>query len=329
MIKSSLIIINKISKHHYRSSDFFNKIENILLEFSDSIKQSLSNFEIFKIFKHNKRLLLFLIQKSIIEIDQSIFEIISHPKFSHGNYIQFFYHEIKHFLSERKIEENKELIDSYDLDKFEEKRKNGENDQFICQLIRNDLVDDFIVYINKTNYSITNPIKTSIFETNPFLIKNKNETSLIEYSAFYGSIKILKYLFFNNAILSPSLWFYAIHGKNPEIIHFLEENDVIPIDETYRECFYYSVKCFHDEIANYIQDNLIHYTAIICYDSIFKSHNYFFFPKDIQNSSQSFFYLCKYNYVFLVQMLMMVNNNIDEAIITNFYFIMKFYFNIL
>ena len=95
----------------------------------------------------------------------------------------------------------------------------------------------------------------SIFETNPFLIKRK--ASLIEYAAFFGSIQIFKYLQLNNVELTPSLWLYAIHCNNPEIIHLLEENHVIPEDKSYFECYKESIKCHHNNIANYIKDNLI------------------------------------------------------------------------
>ena len=37
---------------------------------------------------------------------------------------------------------------------FQEKRKAGENDELICYLIRNDLLDDFIIYVNKNSFSI-------------------------------------------------------------------------------------------------------------------------------------------------------------------------------
>ena len=60
-------------------------------------------------------------------------------------------------------------------------------------------------------------------------MKNKN-TTLIEYSAFYGSIQIFNFLRMNNVELSPSLWLYAIHGNNAELIHLLEENKVEPKD---------------------------------------------------------------------------------------------------
>ena len=97
----------------------------------------------------------------------------------------------------------------------------------ICSLIRQDSVVDFITHVNRYNISPLSRISPSIFETNPFLIDNTN-TSLIEYSAFFGSIQIFRYLLMNNAELTPSLWLYAIHSKNAELIHLLESNEVPP-----------------------------------------------------------------------------------------------------
>ena len=68
----------------------------------------------------------------------------------------------------------------------------GENDSYRSSLIRQDLIDDFISHVSRTNISLTSKIEPSIFETNQFLIENK--PTLIEYSAFYGSIQICKYL---------------------------------------------------------------------------------------------------------------------------------------
>ena len=56
----------------------------------------------------------------------------------------------------------------------------------------------------------------------------RNETNLVEYAAFFGSIQIFKYLLVNQVKLIPSLWIYAIHSRNPEIIHLLEENNIEP-----------------------------------------------------------------------------------------------------
>ena len=94
------------------------------------------------------------------------------------------------------------------FDTFEKKCLEGENDSYICTLIRNDSVEEFI-----TNFS---QISNSIFETNLFLIENI--PTIIEYASFFGSIQIFQYLKYNNIKLEPSLWLCAIHGKNAEII---------------------------------------------------------------------------------------------------------------
>ena len=75
------------------------------------------------------------------------------------------------------------------------------------------------MYINKTNFSVFNEIEPSIFETNPILM-NENVT-LIEYATFYGSIQIVQYLVNNKVELTESLWLYAIHSNNQEMIDFL------------------------------------------------------------------------------------------------------------
>ena len=38
---------------------------------------------------------------------------------------------------------------------FEEKRINGENDSYLCSLIRNDSVENFVCYEHQTNISLT------------------------------------------------------------------------------------------------------------------------------------------------------------------------------
>ena len=52
----------------------------------------------------------------------------------------------------------------------------------------------------------------------------RKKITLIEYAAFFGSIQIFNYLKLNKISLTPSLWKYAIHGNNAEIIQILEEN---------------------------------------------------------------------------------------------------------
>ena len=81
---------------------------------------------------------------------------------------------------------------------------------------------------------MTSTIKESIYETNLFLLKNKNPT-IIEYAAFHGSIQIFTFLKINNVSLTSSLWPYSIHGNNDEILYLLEENHINPIDLCYEE----------------------------------------------------------------------------------------------
>lgn len=86
---------------------------------------------------------------------------------------------------------------------FNQKRKIGENDSYLCQIIRQDSIEDFISHVNRLNMSLHIKIKRSAFETNTFLIMN--DPTLIEYATFFGSIQILQYLRMNNVELTPSL----------------------------------------------------------------------------------------------------------------------------
>lgn len=70
--------------------------------------------------------------------------------------------------------------------KREEKFLIGENDSYICELIRNDSVQEFIKYVNQSNISLFSEIKYSMYETNAFLMKHA--TSLIDYAVYFGSL---------------------------------------------------------------------------------------------------------------------------------------------
>ena len=83
------------------------------------------------------------------------------------------------------------------------------------------------------------------------------KTTLIEYSAFFGSIQIFKYLFLDEVELIPPLWFYSIHGKDPEIISILEDNKIPPPNSSYLDIFKDSIKFHNKDITNYIRSNLI------------------------------------------------------------------------
>ena len=322
--KLLLCLILKVANNHYRTSDFFFKIEKIFNVFKKDIKKNFSNSEIFNLFKNNKRILLILIKEEIITIDKTISSVMTEYKYEEMKYPKYFFPEIKNFINESLIESNNKETN----DQFEEKRKNGENDNYICQLIRNDMIDEFITYVNQTNLPLSSKIKPSIFETNSFLIKKR--PSLIEYSAFFGSIQIFRYLYLNKIQLTPSLWIYAIHSQNPELIHLLEENDVQPDDISYEKCFQESIKCHHIELTNYIQNNLLVDKNKINENLVgytFHYHNYAFFPNDF-NHDFIFFYLCEFGYFTLVEFLLQtkkinINAKIDRGIFNIFFFLNK------
>ena len=128
--------------------------------------------------------------------------------------------------------------------------------------------------------------------------------TLIEYAAFCGSVNIFKYLYLNKVELTSSLWYYTIHGQNSELIHFLEEMQICPPKESYNECLLESIKCNHNEIAEYIQSNFIDENETNEISCLLKSYNYEWIPNDINNDFDTFYCLCKYDYFYVVQFLL-------------------------
>ena len=225
-------LISKISTNHNRGYDFIEKIEKILQHFKAHIKKSMNDSEIFAIFKESKRIILSLIEGSIIKVDDSFFNLLDTNLELKENYKSYFF----------PIKQDED---------FEAKRKEGENDSYIASLIRNDSIDDFISYVNEKNLRLSSKtIKSSIFETNNFLIEK--EPTLMEYAFFYGSIQIINYLMNYKVDLNQSLWIYGIHSNNAEIINLLEENHIPFIFE---DCVNEAVKCHHNDIADYFLNN--------------------------------------------------------------------------
>ena len=256
-LKSFLYLINAISNNFHRSESFFTKIELILKCLQEKIQNYFANYEIFNIFQKNKRLLLFLFKSGIITPNEEIYFIIkNNKKYIIAKYLDYFYPELEPYIEEnmKEIIQIPELKEKASRDEFDKKRESGENENYLCQLIRKDSVVDFITYIEETNISPLSTIQQSIYETNLFLI-DKNPT-LIEYSVFYGSIQIFKYLQQKNAELNHSIWLYAIHGKNAEIIQLLEENKKETLQVAYPYLLIESIKCHHNEVTDYFRNNI-------------------------------------------------------------------------
>ena len=105
---------------------------------------------------------------------------------------------------------------------------------------------------------------------------------------------------------------YAIHGKNAELIHEIERISFdVNESKTYLE---EAIKCHHNNIANYIINNYINdqksendeiesnfFDNFITFAFHYK--NYEFYPTDYENKN-IYFYLCRYNYLELVKLLL-------------------------
>ena len=105
------------------------------------------------IFKDYAIILLILFTDGIITMNEYIYNILINSNFDYQSY---FYPEIKSFTNneEEKLQEIKKKIIEIDPQIFDEKRKIGENDSYICSLIRDGIIIDFIAYITKTNYPL-------------------------------------------------------------------------------------------------------------------------------------------------------------------------------
>lgn len=85
-----LHLISRISNNHHRGADFFNKIDKILQHFKESIKKFYSNYELFNIFKDNKRILLLLIEGNLFILDEKIVKYITIGKYKEQKFPQYF-----------------------------------------------------------------------------------------------------------------------------------------------------------------------------------------------------------------------------------------------
>ena len=314
-----LHLISKIVNNYHRFPNFFSKIDKILQVFKKDIKKYFSNSEIFNIFKNNKRILLFLIEQRIIIFDECIVKKITQTnKYKKAKYPQYFQPEIQPFINEKWFPKENGLVEEIKKElpeSFYEKRKEGENDSQISKLIRKDMITEFIIYITRNNVSINAKIQPSIYETNSFLLKKEKKLerdgkygglALIEYAAFFGSIQIFNYLRLEGVELPSSLWLLAIHGQNSEIIHFLEDNHVELEDESYKQVFYESIKCHHNDIANYFINNFLQNdeeNSQDIFNQSLKYYNFAFLKNDII-SETSFCNFCKYDYCAFVDDLL-------------------------
>ena len=79
---------------------------------------------------------------------------VSKEKLEMQTSVMNFFNEIKSFMDDELKEEiAKQLTENY-----EEKRKKGESESHICELIRDDMIDEFISFVNQNIHLIISNI---------------------------------------------------------------------------------------------------------------------------------------------------------------------------
>lgn len=311
-LRTILNLISKVSKHHRGGQNQTAKLKKVIAHFLPVIKQTLSNLDLFRIFRGSRLLLLFLFDEQAVRVDEEVAYLVSQKVGMHG--LNFFYPEVKRFLT--KNGKYGPIIASNTTFKkdetFERKRREGENDSLICSLIREDSLEDFVRKFCEEKRSPSDDVPPSLFETHPMLIKKK--ATLIEYSAFFGSRRVLGYLLERKSDeggaiedCDESLWLFAVCSGSAEVIHLLEEHGIAPGDGVYAECLSESVKCHHNGIARYIASKMEaegEDGEAGMSENFFSSYNFEFFPQDFADYESAFEQACQYDYVTIVKILL-------------------------
>ena len=116
--------------------------------------------------------------------------------------------------------------------------------------IKEDDIDSLQSYIAKNTSENVSAMVFDIMHTPVECIENVDKTSIINFSAFYGSINIFKYLIMNNSKISENICMYAIAGRNFEIIHILEQKNF-----KFRNCLKMSVKYHCYDLTDWLLMN--------------------------------------------------------------------------
>ena len=311
-LRTILNLISKVSKHHRGGRNQTAKLKKVIAYFLPVIKQTLSNLDLFRIFRGSRLLVLFLFDEQAVRVDEEVAYLVSQKVGMHG--LNFFYPEVKRFLT--KNGKYGPIIASNTTIKkdetFERKRREGENDSQICSLIREDSLEEFVRKFCEEKRSPSDEVPPSLFETHPMLIKKK--ATLIEYSAFFGSRRVLGYLLEHKSDeggaiedCDESLWLFAVCSGSAEVIHLLEEHGMAPGDGVYAGCLSESVKCHHNGIARYIASKMEAEGEDVeagMSVNFFSSYNFEFFPQDFADYESAFENACQYDYVTIVKILL-------------------------
>ena len=115
----------------------------------------------------------------MIIFNEFICKQLTTEKFIKAKYLQYFSPEVKPFIANERFQKNNiddniiQEITEQKPETFDIQREIGENDSFICKLIRDDSINDFISYVNSKNIPLDYKINARIIEESNFLIKKE------------------------------------------------------------------------------------------------------------------------------------------------------------
>ena len=125
----------------------------------------------------------------------------------------------------------------------------GVNPSNIAKAIRNDDVEKLQEISSQADFNFNQIIEPSLYERCSFI--NKPNVSLIDYAAFFGSIKCFRFLLLNETKLNNT-GKYAIAGGNLEIIHLCEQNNSL-----FEGLCEAAIEFHRNDIFHYLYENKI------------------------------------------------------------------------
>lgn len=151
------------------------------------------------------------------------------------------------------LSDRQNLNSEEDKEKYKKNAFEGINPDPISIILRNDDIESFQKVACLPTFDFNQTIKPSEFERCDFI--NSRPCSLLEFCAFFGSIKCFKFILLNEKSNNNfELIKYAIAGGNPEIIHICEQSGFLNFKET-REI---AIKFHHWNIFEWLCDNKCH-----------------------------------------------------------------------
>ena len=249
-IKSAQIT-EPANKHKF--IDFFNLMINC--DLNDQLFKALQD-DIFKIFTKNEIFSIFAQRKKILHKLLNLGFISPHTIQLNVNDHIFkdFYKDLKSKLPESYLSKYicKNELDNYfqSYKENEESKKQVLSQKKLKDIMKEDDLDGFLDFANRTNLQLNEKMPTSSFESD-FKFK-KNPPTFIEYAAKCGSVKIFKYLLANKVEISSSIKEDAVYGGNVEIIHIVEDLS-INFDS---RCLSVAIETRNNVIYDYLRDSL-------------------------------------------------------------------------